>query len=118
MEDRKQLKKTNRVDPSRMPGFCGYVLRNTDSLDIGGAKIRKEDNYYFVDEVERNDGGDVTRIRIGGNQGKRNGVKVWADLAEAEEALRRHGGELLAVRLKEDGTLCRIWGWSETGDED
>lgn len=87
-----------KVDPSRMPGFAGYVLRKggkyLSAVAYGGPGKPVP---YWTDELRGVES-----------------VKIWKKLDAARGALVKFGGTLRAVRWHpRTGVLCRIWGWSE-----
>lgn len=104
----------SRVDPERMPGFCGYVLRNTQKVRVNGRLMESPEEYYlaWTDEEFTED----ARVRAFWMFGLIDGqVAVWEKLEEAREVMQAIGGELRAVRISpHSGRLCRIWGWAES----
>ena len=89
---------SGKVDPSRMPGFAGYVLRKggkyLSAVAYGGPGKPVP---YWTDELRGVES-----------------VKIWKKLDAARGALVKFGGTLRAVRWHpRTGVLCRIWGWSE-----
>lgn len=98
------LKGESRVDPTLMPGFIGYVLRKDGKYLSGvGYGGPGKPVPYWADDLGA----------ASGKAAKEEQVKIWKRLDAARDALEKFGGTLRAVKVRENGQLCRIWGWSE-----
>lgn len=87
------------VDPVRVRGFVGYVLRRDEAylMAVGYAGPGRPIPYW-TDELS----------------GKA-GAKVWKSLDAARGAMARYGGEVRAARM-DGGRLRLVDGWRETAE--